>query len=315
MFETFWPPYKSKLKYFKKINPEMAVPKLISVPQDYQIKPLKKYDRPYFSPVHDSWELDFVFAQSPTTRTILQEYLFAININTRYLVVFPTRDKSAVTVLNVLKELRKRFPVSDIRGDGEAGFNSFLVRQFCNTHNITHCWRDSKFTNHNRIVDSVIRTLRNAFAKDISGFGDKNKVLALVDLYNKTPHVAFHNEFSPEMIQYNPELEGAYIRQQTNKLREIINEQKASGLHNYKPGNVLMIHIDFSKTDMMFEKRRRNFNELAIFISYRGGNVVCELLQPFHKIRSVEIPIQHTKYVCASIGELSDDLKHYFRVK
>ncbi|KAA6379333.1 MAG: hypothetical protein EZS28_025139, partial [Streblomastix strix] len=50
---------------------------------------------PYFSPKLGSREIDLVFSMNHHIIRTNQIYLFLININTKYLVVFPLRDKSA----------------------------------------------------------------------------------------------------------------------------------------------------------------------------------------------------------------------------
>jgi hypothetical protein len=50
-------------------------------------------------------------------------------------------------------------------------------------------------------------------------------------------------------------------------------------MFSFKRGNILMIHLDLSKTAFSYMKRRRLFNELAEFIEYRNGNLVCKLLR------------------------------------
>ncbi|KAA6396119.1 MAG: hypothetical protein EZS28_008350 [Streblomastix strix] len=44
---------------------------------DYQLKPLAKFERPYFSPNYNSWEIDQVFIMKKNVE--IKQYLFAIN--------------------------------------------------------------------------------------------------------------------------------------------------------------------------------------------------------------------------------------------
>ncbi|KAA6358049.1 MAG: hypothetical protein EZS28_046424, partial [Streblomastix strix] len=87
-------PFKSKIEHFKKLHGK-SPDKIQDIPPDYQIKPLSKLNRPYFSPKLGSWEIDLVFSMNERIIRANQIYLFCININTKYLVVFPLRDKSA----------------------------------------------------------------------------------------------------------------------------------------------------------------------------------------------------------------------------
>ncbi|KAA6401721.1 MAG: hypothetical protein EZS28_002749 [Streblomastix strix] len=69
----------------------------------------------------------------------------------------------------------------------------------------------SPFTQHNRVVDSVIRTIRNGFGQDLLGFATPTQMQLMVEIYNKTPHLAFMNRFTPKQVQYNRELEDKII--------------------------------------------------------------------------------------------------------
>ncbi|KAA6361449.1 MAG: hypothetical protein EZS28_043024, partial [Streblomastix strix] len=172
-------PFKSKIAHFKKLHGK-SPDKIQDTPPDYQIKPLSKLNRPYFSPKLGSWEIDLVFSMDERIIRANQIYLFCININTKYLVVFPLRDKSASQIKNALQILVKNYHVTNIRGDGEKGFNGSILKSFCQEHKITSFFTDSKFTNHNRVVDSVIRTIRNAFGDDSQKFADNDLMQHMV---------------------------------------------------------------------------------------------------------------------------------------
>ncbi|KAA6381856.1 MAG: hypothetical protein EZS28_022616 [Streblomastix strix] len=220
-----------------------------------------------------------------------QIYLFCININTKYLAIFPLRDKSAGQIKNVLQILVKNYNVTNIRGDGQKGFNGNILKTFCQENRITSFFTDSKFTNHNRVVDSVIRTIRNGFGNDSEKFADNDLMQQMVQMYNQTPHSAYDNKLTPEQANSNHVIEGIYIRQQQNQLFEINKQQKKQGLMSYSPGNILMIHRDYSKTGHQFVKQRRNFNELAEFIRNSNGNVVAKLLKPYSDVNIIELPV------------------------
>ncbi|KAA6363206.1 MAG: hypothetical protein EZS28_041267, partial [Streblomastix strix] len=205
-------PFKSKVQQYKKIHGKKPQ-KVQETPPDYQIKPLSKLNRPYYSPQFGSWEIDLVFSMDEHIVRANQIYLFCININTKYLVVFPLRDKSAGQIKNALQILVKNYNVTNIRGDGEKGFNGNILKTFCQEKNITSFFTDSKFTNNNRVADSVIRTIRNGFGNDSGKFA-----------YNDL------------------------MQQMQNQLFEIKKQQKKQGLMSFSPGNILMIHLDYSKT-------------------------------------------------------------------
>jgi hypothetical protein len=88
---------------------------------EVKMKPLTKYYRPHFSPHFNSWVIDLVF--SGTTKI----YLFILNENTRFLVVYPIKDKSEQSVYPALMTFINTHP-SDypfhFKGDGEPSFAS-----------------------------------------------------------------------------------------------------------------------------------------------------------------------------------------------
>ncbi|KAA6375709.1 MAG: hypothetical protein EZS28_028765 [Streblomastix strix] len=159
-------PFKSKIKQYEKINNVKIVQQ--TQIKDAKVKPLNKLQRPYFSPKLGSWEIDLVFGVNPVTRR-RQHYLFAININTKYLVVIPliVDEKNATFILAALKKLINQVYVNNISGDGETGFKANIIRQFCEDNKISLYFTGSPFTQHNRVVDSVICTIRNGFGQDL----------------------------------------------------------------------------------------------------------------------------------------------------
>ena len=212
---------------------------------------------------------------------------------------------------------------------------------------------DSPYALAHKTVDSVIRTLRNAFGLDNRRLADYNLMRQMVNYYNNTPHksLRFKNfeynfigeydsglekptkyvYYTPSQLQHNIELEWKYIRMMKMKLREINEKQLLKGLLTYQPGNILLVHVDQGKTVKKHEKRRRVFNEIAEFIKYANGNVICKLLKPYENYRKtkvdnesvlelipseknqkIEVPIIYTKFVCKDISKLNDDYKNYF---
>ncbi|KAA6357741.1 MAG: hypothetical protein EZS28_046732 [Streblomastix strix] len=96
--------------------------------KDYKLKPLKQFYRPYFSKSLGSWEIDIVFDGK-------QDYLFCININTKYLVVYEIQNKTSVEILQCLDQLIKQQHVTNLRSDGESAIGSKMVQVF---YIITH---------------------------------------------------------------------------------------------------------------------------------------------------------------------------------
>ncbi|KAA6379967.1 MAG: hypothetical protein EZS28_024506 [Streblomastix strix] len=120
--------------------------------KDYKLKPLKQFYRPYLSKSLGSWEIDIVFDGK-------QHYLFCININTKYLVVYEKQNITQTEILRCLDQLIKQQQVTNQRSDGESAIGSKMVQDFLQAHHIQYYMSKSKFTNQNRVVDRFIRTL------------------------------------------------------------------------------------------------------------------------------------------------------------
>jgi hypothetical protein len=104
----------------------------------------------------------------------------------------------------------------------------------------------------------------------------------------------------------NKDLEEYFIREQLYRLEEIKKLQAEEGFFLYKPGNVLLVHIDNSKTRRKFTKKRRVFSRLGVFLDYENGNVICKILtnteEEFNK--PITIPIFYTKFISTSIDKI-----------
>jgi hypothetical protein len=137
-----------------------------------------------------------------------------------------------------------------------------------------------------------------------------------VKIYNQTPHAAFKNKYTPIQVQNNPDLEGYFIRQWESELRDVMIEQKRLGIKDYKPGNVLEVHIDFGETALKFTKKRRIMNHLATFVEYRNGNVFCKPITMNNKYSrdGIEIPIQFTRKIADNIEQIPSSYKTLFSI-
>jgi hypothetical protein len=140
-----------------------------------------------------------------------------------------------------------------------------------------------------------------------------------VDIYNNTPHAAFVTELSqtgkpgfaytPLQVQLNPDLEEYFIRENMSRLNEVKDLQREAGFFNYRKGNVLLIHLNKAKTSELFDKKRRAFNEVAIFEAYQNGNVLCfRLTRRAGQVQKLPtpilLPIYFTKFISNSLDEL-----------
>ena len=84
--------------------------------------------------------------------------------------------------------------------------------------------------------------------------------------------------------------EWEYIRQKTEELNDAKLKQYQHGLFNYKPGDRIRIHLEYSKTNQLFDKRRRQFDREGTFIRYINGNCLIQL----DNGHNIEVPIYFT---------------------
>ena len=316
-------PFKSKATAYIKMNPDAVYEPLVS-DAAYSKRELKMLKRPYYSKYPGCWEIDHAF-------NIAKEgdsWLFCVNVNTRYLVVYEAAE-TVQQVLRCLTDLVSRFEVRSVRGDGSASYstsnvnddvtftqrdldrydesrrNAPLMIKFYKDNNINVYFNGGKFTNHNRLVDVTIKTIRNAIGYRLL---NSDQVQEIVDYYNHTPHKGlkmlgdrgFHF-YTPHEVQHNRDLEWEYIRMCDERLMNVLRYQQMMGMQSYERGNILMVHLDLGKTDNRDEKRRRHFDRLGEFIEYVNGNVRVRLNKPVrygqknHDV--VVIPIYFTKFV------------------
>ena len=298
--------------------------------RDYKLKPLRKFYRPYFSPKSNSYEMDYTSGSFLINDSkIFKFYLILININTKFLFAlplenntYPTIEITKILVKDVndhLKTLGSDFKIDNIRADGDLKFGKMIDNDFkkdaVNLGNFTYkqnvfvnylasekitlYLNTSSFVNKNRVVDRVIRTIRDKLDTREHFWLDNNYMAELVNEYNHTPHSAFYGRFTPFQVQFIKDLERYFIRENEIKLEKINQIQEDSNLKNYEPGNILLIHLDFAKTSAKFNKKRRVFNKLARFISYEFGNVKCFVYNITEKYikNPVTIPIYNTKFI------------------
>ena len=269
-------PWKSKIRYWIKNHPYEETEERAP---DYKIK-IKKLSRPSFSEFPNCWEIDEVF-------NLIEhgdQYLFCLNVNTRYLVVFRLYDKKLSSFVDKFQELCQLFIVKSVRCDGDprhvAAEEIFKnVNFFINT---------SKFTYHCKLVDSCVRTIRDAIGYR---YLNEEQLQQIINYYNNTYHES--TKMTPKKMQENINLEYEYIRKMKLKKDKAIINQRQANLRNYEPGNILMIHLFLGKTDLKFEKNRRRFNRLATFLKYEHGNVRCKLFNG----TEILVPIFFTRFV------------------
>lgn len=269
--------------------------------KDLQIKPrIKKYSKPYFSPFPYTYEIDHL----QYTKEIVP-YLFVINVNTRYLFVVKVNGKSGEETVKAIKKIMNIHRIDNIRGDADRGFTGTL-KKFLNQNKIDSYFPESGYINKNRIVDSAMRTLRNALGpnsdKYWSGRFDDD-IQRLVHLYNHSPHKSLKG-LTPYEMQTDLTLELEYIKRMQRKLAKAERNLRMDGLLHLRPGNIVMVYLNKGKTDESFDKKRRTFEYLGEFMGYSNGNAVVSI----NEITRI-IPIYWVEYVGESWNTL--DQKYY----
>ncbi|KAI5542441.1 integrase core domain containing protein family [Trichomonas vaginalis G3] len=254
--------------------------KILNKPIDPKIQPLKeKFSRPSFAPYPYSYEIDHLeYSKGNVT------YLFAININTRYLYCIPVKGKTEQETRRAIQYLLDHERVDNIRGDGDKGFQAAMAHYF---PQINFYFSSSPYTFHNKIVDAVMRTLRDVLGVNGQIYWDGNHdsiIQQLVYYYNNTWHRTIN--MKPVEMKNDISKEWEYIRKQMERLNDVKREQINSGLMNFKQGDKVLIHLDYGKTDKSMIKRRRRFDTIAEFVRYINGNVLVEVNN-----KLIEIPI------------------------
>lgn len=281
-----------------------------SIPNRNKLR--KTLMRPYYSPKPGCWEIDHVFNLCKQG----DSWMFCININTRYLVVYEIPERAA-DVLSCLKRIHKDFTITSIRGDGSRSYTAMNLLNFYKTQGIKPYFPNSKFTYHNKIIDSVVRTIRDAIGYQLLS---NIQLHELVDYYNNTYHRIIM--MTPGEMQGDVNKEWAYIRYCDEKLVDVKRNQLLYGLHEYEPGNVLLVRVDLSKTAGKHEKNRKYFNRLGLFIKYIDGNVTVKLFnpvlmttQPQKYTDTITVPIFYTKKVSDTVKNIPPIIKNKYFIE
>jgi len=269
-------PFKSEMKR-KKFLTTHPQTKHADLVEDSHFKKLKnKMSRPTFGSKPHTYEMYHM------QRTINGPYyLFIINVNTRFLYVRYAKNKSAEVTLGILQGLIDDGVIIRChKFDGDKGFNSNELIEFYESYGINWYMPESPFTYHNKMVDAVMRTLRNALGPFSDGKLWNNDVMQqLVTFYNNTYHISIKQtpaEFMSKVYE-DVDYEWQYIRKMTDKL-ELVEYWVIIPVN----GSIVMVHLDFGKRSSKFDKRRRVYEDLGLVIDNdSNGNIRLVLLTRF----------------------------------
>jgi hypothetical protein len=308
-------PYKfSKLPY----NLRQTV-KTLAKPRDWQPKHSQKtLSRHIFSPYLNSYQMDLMFAkfnrlESGREHENQMIYLFIININTRYLWVYPLLNKDEESFINAFEHFRLENKISAITADREAAwFKSTFMQKRFELLGIRFYAAEPGYLRSMKIVDRVVKTIRDSGAN----LGNIDVMKKVVYYYNNSVHRVIG--MTPAQMQANPELEKQWIRKCIRENDEIKQRQFNAGLYSYKPGNVLYLHlVDQTHALSMRSKRRRNFDRLGIFVEYYKHNVVVRPMFKnndddfFIEPRTIVVPVYFTRFCADDIKSIPANALYY----
>ena len=249
-----------------------------------------------------SWECDLAFWPDNKYKPI--NYMFVINVNTKFLYVIYLANKTENEMIDAFMNLfhaksanvqtPEGLRINNLRFDGESALNSKLMQQFYKQHNIKCYSNSSPYINKNRVVDRVIRTIRTAIDNYMFNNGIEHLSVAshrklmrqIVAIYNNTKHNS--TGLKPIEMTFQQELD--YIKNKERELKLQMAKQDQNGLLNYEPDDELLIYLPSGKTDK-FSKKHIYYSTPAIFIKYSHGNVIAQLEDE----SIVEVPVYYTR--------------------
>ena len=301
-------PFKSKYSQFREKN-GMNVQLKKTLPDH----PLKKYSKglmkPIFSFEPGTYQADLLTLARDNNNRIKGYILFLININTKYVYTKEMTQKSMTNAeqafTSIIRKIRSNgFPINVIKSDAEKAFGAL----FKHIEGITLISSGSPHTNHVRIIDRVMKTFRDALGVDVDNniMDNFSLIKKLRNYYNHTPHKAlrmYKKTYTPHDLQHNVDLEWSFIRLKISELQDVRQNLQQRGLLSFKPGNILQCALSSRKAGDIFDKKRRAFDKLAMFLEYRNGNAVIRILYPLTD-RVIDVPLYRCNFVCNSFDEL-----------
>ena len=331
-------PWRSKLKDFMKSNPGQGM--YTDRPPDKSNRDTRDLQRPTYSPFRNAYQIDIMFSDENKGRYSVN-YLVMINVNTRYLMIARISHKTTSEVMKAISgfiDAKYNYVTIDyLSGDKESAFVSMkkILEDYWKTkdtdipvknpdvdynlsifkHEFEMRFEKQDYVNQNRIVDSVIRTIRDGAGLNPDVLRDPKKVQDLVRMYNHTPHDGVPRKngrkMTPAELQTDPDMEWQYVREKDKQLHKVVKNIKDKNLTTYTRGNILRLHLPKGKTRRRFKKSRMIYENVGIFDKYVNGNCRVWVLE-FNKF--VEVPIYYTNKIAESFDTIPDQYNYFYRI-
>jgi hypothetical protein len=282
----------------------------------------KKHTRPSFSNEPGSWIIDHIMNLSRRRQNDI--WLFFVNSNTRFLVAVPVHNNTAQEVVRGINALfaylGHNYHNQEVRcfmGDGNRAYAADELNAFYQQFTyefrdpagnvianppIRTIWNSSPYTYHGKGLDRCVRTIRDAI-------GYRNltidQIQQIVQYYNHTYHIGI--DCSPHEMMQNTDLEWQYIRACQERVRVVNDFYRRAGVSDYRRGNILVLHMDYSKTANRFAKQRRYWNEFGVFIAYEHGNVKVGIMNN-NAMQAVTVPVYYTRKIARDTHDIQPEV-------
>jgi hypothetical protein len=286
-----------------------------TVPDNKPGLALKKYHRTVYSPQCNSFEMDIMFAP-------YSQYLVFVNENTRYLYAVRLVNKS----FDLVKAALYRFflaratdlqswnnPDTDLVtesddeitnicaikihlvADGEPAWNNARMKLWLDHCVVTYKFNGSPFLHHVPLIDSAIRTIRNAFGLNVRLINDPANMQRVLEYMNNSANK--DTKLTPLEMEIYPGLMDSWIRHCIALNAEAKEKQPEAGFHDYPSGAILMVHLD-----------------LTLFVGYKHGNAQIRLLDQTltPEQRVIEVPLYYTRFVVPSKNKIPQAVLNAF---
>jgi hypothetical protein len=194
--------------------------------QQTAVKVGKKDYLPIYSETPYSFQIDLTFFPRYATRNKNFSVLFtAINVNSRYVFAYKSKDKSMTTILEFMEKMEQHTPINSITCDEGTEFNNKKFISFCNSNNITLYF--VKGDSHKLgIINRFHRTLKDKLSKYFIATNSVNWVDVFDKIVNNYNHT-INRGIGIEPAKVNTMIEKYIInekREKTEKIKDKIGE-------------------------------------------------------------------------------------------